>query len=127
MTKQRVQELATDLLTNLDITPAREIIDTVTQHTTRDKNTRRFLDAQLQDKRRQLLRDNKLWTVATMTATDTNGNDEEPGKDQAVRNLLQAMKTYGEEDELSAEDFHQIWTSETAEESFGPTATTIMN
>ena len=87
------------------------------------------MDDQLQDIRRQLLRDTKLWTVATATTMNNNvdfSNDEEPGKDQAVRNLLKMMKTYGEEEEQSAENFHQIWTGETAEESFGPTATTIM-
>jgi hypothetical protein len=128
MEKQRVQETATDLMTSLNITPAQEMIKIVTQHTTRDKNTRRFMDAQLHEIRRKLIRDDRLWTVATMTVTDTNGNEEEdPGKDQAVRHLLKAMKAYGEEDELSAEDFHKIWTGETAEESFGPTASTLMN
>jgi hypothetical protein len=130
MTKQKVQETATDLLTNLDITPVREIIKITTQNSKQDKNMRKFLDDQLQDIRRQLIRDTKLWTVATATTMDNTvdiSNDEEPGKEQAVRNLLKAMKTYGEEEEQSAEDFHRIWTGETAEESFGPTATTLMN
>ena len=130
MTKQRVQETATDLLTNLDITPIRDIIEITTQNRKQDKNMRKFLDDQLQDIRRKLIRDTKLWTVATATMMENTvdiSNDEEPGKEQAVKNLLQAMKTYGEEEEQSAEEFHRIWTGETAEESFGPTATTLMN
>jgi hypothetical protein len=130
MTKQRVQETANDLLTNLDITPVRDIIEITTQNKKQEKNMRKLLDDQLQDIRRQLIRDTKLWTVATATMMENTvdiSNDEEPGKDQAVRNLLNMMKTYGEEDEQSAEEFHRIWTGETAEESFGPTATTLMN
>jgi hypothetical protein len=56
----------------------------------------------------------------------TTAEEHEPGKDQAVRDLLQALKTYGEDEELPAEKFHLLWTGESAVESFGPTATMIM-
>jgi hypothetical protein len=56
----------------------------------------------------------------------TTAEEHEPGKDQAVKDLLQALKTHGEDEELPAEKFHLLWTGESAVESFGPTATMIM-
>ena len=86
------------------------------------------MDEKLASIRRRLIGDQTLWngTVATTQPVMHTAEEREPGKDQAVRDLLQALKTHGERAELPAEEFHLLWTGESAVESFGPTATVIM-
>jgi len=125
-TETTTKTVARQLLDHENIIPSQTLIQTVTQEDRKEvQSKRRDMDERLAAIKRPLLREESLWTpkVATaLTIQEQNQDGKGPGKDQALRTLLQAMKAYGEEEE----DFHQVWTGESAEESFGPRATNIM-
>jgi hypothetical protein len=128
--KETTMSVATQLVAHENIIQSQTVIQAVSAEK-QQKSKKREMDERLATIRRRLIGDHTLWngTVATtqpVTTSADNSEEREPGKDQAVRNLLQALDTHGEDEEFSAEEFHQLWTGESAAESFGPTATVIM-
>jgi hypothetical protein len=127
MNKETATHVAQQLLDNENILPAQTIIRTISSEK-QQKSKRREMDEKLASIRRRLIGDQTLWnsTVATTHPVMNTAEEHEPGKDQAVKDLLQALKTHGERAELPAEEFHLLWTGESAVESFGPSATVMM-
>jgi hypothetical protein len=127
MNKETTTQVAQQLLDNENITPAQTLIQTISS-AKQQKSKRLEMEEKLAAIRRRLIGDQTLWnsTVATTHPVMNTEEEREPGKDQAVKDLLQALKTHGEDEELPAEKFHLLWTGESAVESFGPTATIMM-
>ena len=104
LNKETAMSVATQLLGNENIIPAKTVIQTITSEK-QQISKRREMDEKLAAIRRRLIGDHTLWngTVATTQPVMTTAEEHEPGKDQAVKDLLQALKTHGEDEELPAE------------------------